>query len=104
MSKEFALFIIDQLNGDFSFQHKKMFGEECLFFQGKIIAIINADNQIFIKTNSETLPYFQAKNAIQYTYFSRGKWQKMHYWSIPNEDVEDRDMLLFWFKLATQAI
>lgn len=43
MSKEFARFVCDQLAGRFPFRQKRMFGEECLFLGGKIVAIINAD-------------------------------------------------------------
>ncbi|WGE86679.1 MULTISPECIES: TfoX/Sxy family protein [Pasteurellaceae] len=61
-------------------------------------------HRIFVKTNAETLPVFQAKGAVQYEYFSRGKRQKMHYWSIPDEDVEEREKLQQWFDLGIKAL
>lgn len=104
MSKEFVRFICDQLAPRFQFQHKKMFGEECLFWGGKIVAIINQDNQIFVKANAETAPKFQQVGGFQYEYFSKGKWQKMHYWTIPDEVIEDSEQLQMWFELGLKVL
>ncbi|WP_150538226.1 TfoX/Sxy family protein [Actinobacillus vicugnae] len=104
MSKEFVGFINDQLFPRFHFQSKNMFGETCLFSAGKIVAIINKDNQIFVKANAQTQSHFQQIGSTQYEYFSKGKWQKMHYWSIPDEAVEAPEMLQMWFELAMQAL
>ncbi len=101
---EFISFLLDQLSPISGLRSKKMFGEYCLFYGEKIVAIISKDYRIFVKTNDETLPFFLAENAEQFTYFAKGKVQKMHYWTIPELAVEEPDELIKWIRLGMQAV
>lgn len=101
---EFIRFLLDQLSSISGLRSKKMFGDYCLFFGEKIVAIINKDYRIFVKTNAETLPLFLAENAEQFSYFAKGKMNKMHYWTIPEYAVEDVAELTKWFRLGLQAV
>lgn len=101
---EFIHFLLDQLSLISGLRAKKMFGEYCLFYNDKIVAIISKDYRIFVKTNAETLPFFLAENAEQFSYFAKGRMQKMHYWSIPELAIEEADELIKWIKLGLQAV
>lgn len=69
--KDFADYILEQLEGAGEVTAKKMFGEYGLFLNGKMAAIL-ADNQLFIKPTEtgrkyigepeEAPPYTGAKN------------------------------------------
>ncbi len=69
--KDFADYIMDQLDGAGEVTCKKMFGEYGVFLNGKMVAIL-ADNQFFVKPTEagkkfigepeEAPPYTGAKN------------------------------------------
>lgn len=101
---QFIHFLLDQLSPISGLRSKKMFGEYCLFYHDRIVAIISKDYRIFVKTNAETLPLFLAENAEQFSYFAKGKVQKMHYWSIPELAIEEADELIKWIRLGLQAV
>lgn len=101
---EFIAFLVDQLSPISGLRSKKMFGEYCLFFDDKIVAIISKDYRIFVKANPQTLPLFLAENAEQFHYFAKGKVQKMQYWSIPELAIEEADELVKWIRLGLQAV
>ncbi|MEG9476067.1 TfoX/Sxy family protein [Mannheimia bovis] len=101
---EFVHFLLDQLSSISGLRAKKMFGTYCLFYNDKIVAIISKDYRIFVKTKIETLPLFLAENAEQFSYFAKGKVQKMHYWSIPELAIEESDELIKWIRLGLQAV
>lgn len=102
--KEFIDFLLDQLSPVSGLRAKKMFGEYCLFYGGKIVAIVSKDYRIFIKANEETLPLLKSENSEQFSYFAKGRTQKMHYWSIPEWAVEEPDELIKWVRLGLRAI
>lgn len=101
---EFVDFLLDQLSSISGLRAKKMFGTYCLFYHDKMVAIISKDYRIFVKANAETLPLFFAENAEQFSYFAKGKIQKMHYWSIPELAIEEADDLIKWIRLGIQAV
>lgn len=43
---EFVRFLLDQLSSISGLRSKKMFGEHCLFYSDKIVAIISKDYRI----------------------------------------------------------
>lgn len=101
---EFIRFLLDQLSSISNLSSKKMFGEYCLFYRDRIVAIINKEYRIFVKTNDKTLPLFLAENAEQFSYLAKGKLHKMHYWTIPELAVEEPEELIKWIRLGIQAV
>ena len=85
MSNDFVKFIQDELSGYYKFTYKKMFGEHCLFYGDKIIAIITDDDEIFVKVDEETRHEFVQAGGHPYTYVAQGKQRVMHYMSVPSE-------------------
>lgn len=68
--------------------HHKMFGEHCLFINGQMFAIINADGEIFIKTQD------LAESDTPFTYQRQGKAIAMHYVKIDGGLLDDVDDLI----------
>lgn len=68
--------------------HRKMFGEHCLFINGQMFAIIDADGEIFIKT------HHLAEGDIPFTYQRQGKTIAMHYVKIDGGLLDDIDELI----------
>lgn len=104
MSNDFVKFIQDELSGYYKFTYKKMFGEHCLFYGDKIIAIITDDDEIFVKVDEETRHEFVQAGGHPYTYVAQGKQRVMHYMSVPSEVTDDRDELVYWFGLGVKAL
>lgn len=104
MSNDFVKFIQDELSGYYKFTYKKMFGEHCLFYGDKIIAIITDDDEIFVKVDEETRHEFVQAGGHPYTYVAQGKQRVMHYMSVPSEVTDDRDELVHWFGLGVKAL
>lgn len=104
MSNDFVRFIQDELSGYYKFTYKKMFGEHCLFYGDKIIAIITDDDEIFVKVDEETRHEFVQAGGHPYTYVAQGKQRVMHYMSAPSEVIDDRDELVRWFGLGVKAL
>ena len=104
MPNDFVKFIQDELSGYYKFTYKKMFGEHCLFYGDKIIAIITDDDEIFVKVDEETRHEFVQAGGHPYTYVAQGKQRVMHYMSVPSEVTDDRDELVYWFGLGVKAL
>ncbi len=88
MSIEFIDFLKEQLAPLGHISHKRMFGSYCLFIHGQMFAIIDKDEQIFIKT-----PYI-APNDTPFCYERQGKSINLHYIKIDTGLIDDSDELL----------
>lgn len=90
-------FLLDQLTGCGAVTARKMFGEYCLYFDGKPIGLV-CDNQLFLKPTAavrammnepvEGIPY---PNARPHLLISADLW-------------EDRDNLCQWVTASHQAL
>ena len=92
------------LHTHFCLTHKKMFGEHCLFYGDKILAIINKDDDIFVKVNDKTKAIFEQAGGVPFTYVVKGQPKTMHYYQIPHDALDDRDELVRWFGLGVKAL
>lgn len=104
MMREFTHFILDQLGNPPYISVRKLFGEDCLFYHGKIVAIISNNDRLFIKANADTLPYFLAEHSEQFSYATKKGISKMHYWSVPDGAIEEPDELKKWLDLGIKAM
>lgn len=105
--REFTAFVLDQLTPLQPISVRRMFGAECLFRFGKMFAIIE-DDQLYLKTNSETQPHFIQASCLQFSYTTTRKGEKrqvyMSYYQIPETALEETSELLHWVRLALSAI
>jgi DNA transformation protein len=82
---------------------RRMFGGKGIYHNGLIIALEVAD-EILLKGDSSTAPLFEAAGSRRWVYQStRRKPVAMPYWSIPDEAVDDPDVMRTWLHLAYEA-
>lgn len=82
-SADFADFVIDQLRGIGLLSKRKMFGEYCLYVNGRPVLLI-CDNTVYIKTHPE-LASLLADNATAPPYDGAKPWYVL--------DAEDSELL-----------
>jgi DNA transformation protein len=82
---------------------RRLFGGKGIYRDGLILAIDFSD-EILLKADAVSAPLFDAAGARQWTYEGKaGKRVLMPYWSIPDEALDDPEMLTKWVGLAFEA-
>lgn len=82
---------------------RKMFGGKGVYFEGRILAIVYRD-ELLLKADAETAPRFAEAGSVQWAYESKnGKQAHMPYWSVPDEALDDPDVMAVWVRLAWEA-
>jgi DNA transformation protein len=82
---------------------KRMFGGKGIYHQGRILAL-EVDGDILLKADGESAPDFSAAGSRQWSYDGKsGKRVKMPYWSIPDEALDDPDLMALWVRRAYEA-
>lgn len=83
-----------------------MFGGHGLYLDGLMIGLIAAD-QLYLKTDAQTLPQWQAAGGRPFVYESSRdgvvRTATMSYWTPPDEATEASDALRPWARLALEA-
>ncbi|CCF19589.1 TfoX domain protein [Pseudorhizobium banfieldiae] len=83
---------------------RRMFGGKGIYHQGMIIALELSDGELLLKADATSAAEFRAAGARQWTYESKkGKAAAMPYWTIPDEALDDPDILQKWLRLAYEA-
>ncbi len=78
---------------------RRMFGGRGIY-DGNMIFAIEIGGEIFLKTDAETVPMFEAAASRPFTYEKNGKTHAMTYWRLPDEAFDDEDELRRWTDLA----
>lgn len=96
--------IEDLFSGLGSVTIKRMFGGKGIYHQNIIIAL-EVDSEILLKADAQSAPEFEAIGATQWAYEGKknGKPIKMPYWSIPDEALDDPEIMTFWAHKAFEA-
>ena len=82
---------------------RKMFGGKGVYCDGRILAVVYKGD-LLLKADAETAPLFAEAGAVQWAYESKnGKQAYMPYWSIPDEALDDPDLLAVWARRAYEA-
>lgn len=81
---------------------KSMFGGHGLYFEDTMFAL-EADGDIYLKTDKETLALFEESGSEAFTYEGKNKPIKMSYSLIPSTAWDDQDEFLRWINLAIGA-
>src|ERR1700733_9292137 len=81
---------------------KRMFGGSGIYAEGLCFAI-EADGEIFPKTDSPCEPSFSAADSAPFTYVAKGKTRPTSYWSLPTLAHEDDDELRRWAGMGLDA-
>lgn len=81
---------------------KRMFGGKGIYFNGIIIAL-EVDDEILLKADKIAAPAFAVAGSRQWRYAGKSKPVDMPYWSIPDEAIDDPDIMAQWAKRAYEA-
>lgn len=82
---------------------RRMFGGKGIYCDGRILAIVY-QGELLLKADAETAPLFAAAGAVQWAYESKtGKQAHMPYWSIPDEALDDPEIMAVWTQRAYEA-
>lgn len=81
---------------------KRMFGGKGIYHAGDIIAL-EVDGEILLKADEESAGEFSAAGCRQWSYAGKGKTVNMPYWTLPEDALDDRDVMQDWARLAYQA-
>ena len=81
---------------------KRMFGGHGIYADGLMFAL-EADGEIFLKTDSEALPQFEARGLKPFVYESSRGQTTMSYRLLPEEAHDDEGELRRWAALALEA-
>ncbi len=102
MADEYAVFLSDLFAGLGPVELRRMFGGQGLYHDDLIIGLIIGE-ALFLKTDEETRPLFQAGDGSPFVYTGKGKPVTTSYWSPPVEAFESAEDMLPWARLAQEA-
>lgn len=81
---------------------RRMFGGHGLYVDDLFVALIIGE-RLYLKTNADTAPRFQAEGGVPFTYERDGKVASLGFWTPPAEAVESPELMAPWGRLALQA-
>jgi DNA transformation protein len=81
---------------------RRMFGGAGVYAEGMCFAI-EADGEVFLKTDSLSRADFSAADSAPFTYMAKGKSRPTSYWSLPTTAHEDGDELRRWAGMGLEA-
>lgn len=84
---------------------KRMFGGKGIYHRGVIFAIDLGSEELMLKADETSAPDFEAAGAKQwvYTHAKTGKTAHMPYWTVPDEALDDPDVMADWARKAYEA-
>ena len=82
---------------------RRMFGGKGVYHQNLIVAVVY-QGELLLKADAVSAPLFESAGARPWEYESKsGKAARMPYWSIPDDAVDDPEVLAQWTRLAFEA-
>jgi DNA transformation protein len=81
---------------------KRMFGGSGIYAEGLCFAI-EADSEVFLKTDALSRPDFSAADSAPFTYVAKGKSRPTSYWSLPAIAHDEADDLRRWARMGLDA-
>lgn len=89
-SAKSAEILNEKLNAIEGIQFKKMFGGHGIFHEGKMFGIVNSKGDCYFKADESTKSEYDAKGSHKHS--------KMPYYLIPNDVLNENELLLEWTK------
>jgi DNA transformation protein len=93
--REFALYIVDLLQGIGPVAAKPMFGGFGLFLDGLMFGLI-AQRILYFKVDSRSKAEFAARGLEPFTYVKRNKPMQLSYWQAPDECLDNAEAMGVW--------
>lgn len=88
----FVDYVHDILSPHGHIKIKAMFGGFGVYMDGVIIGII-ADHQLYFKVDASSVKDYENFGSEPFTYKKEGKDYIMSYWRVPDEVIEDQEMM-----------
>jgi DNA transformation protein len=101
-SRGFVEFAVDLLSLVGPVRARAMFGGHGIYCGGVMIGLVD-DDEVFLKTDAETLPRFVAAGCRRWVYAGGGRTMETSYFRPPDEAHEDAEAMLPWGRLALEA-
>lgn len=92
--------LMDVFSGIAGIHSRAMFGGYGFYINGKIFAII-ADGKLYFKVGDDIKKDFEDRGSHPFRYQSNGKMIEMSYWEIPEEILDNKDILLEWIERSS---
>ena len=80
--------LLDELMSIEGITSKRMFGGNGIFHEGKMFGMVNSKAECLFKVNDSNRKDYEDKGGVKHV--------KMPYYSIPEEVLENRDLLVKW--------
>ncbi|WP_428087368.1 TfoX/Sxy family protein [Candidatus Thioglobus sp.] len=101
-NNQFVLYLLEMLQAFGQVQAKPMFGGFGIYRDELIFAIV-VDDALYIKADEDSLELFNKEELPRFTYLKNGKACFMAYYQVPDEAVDDIDVLNYWAQIGCQA-
>jgi DNA transformation protein and related proteins len=98
----FASHCADLLSAIGTVQTKRMFGGYGVYVDDVFVAIVTNDN-LYLKTDDQTLPRLTVAGGTQFCFTARGKLQATHFWSAPADAMDSPALMRPWAQFAFEA-
>lgn len=95
----FADFVLEQLRSLRGVAARRMFGGVGLYRQAVMFGVIFGD-ELFLKVGDDNRSAYEAAGSRPFVYSARGRKVSLSYWRVPEDVLEDADVLAAW---ATRA-
>jgi DNA transformation protein len=102
VSKQYLDYLLGQLEGIGSLSARRMFGG-LGFYSGGIFFGLVYKERLYLKTDDETRPEYEARGSEGFRPRANLKGMKMTYYTVPAEVLEDEDELVRWARKAVAA-
>ena len=99
---EFLEYVLDLLEEMPGIDHRGMFGGYAIRKYGLAFALI-IDNEIYFKVDDTNIDDFKALDSRPFTYEKKGKVIVVSNWSLPDQILEDSDLLPHWVEKSYQV-
>ena len=101
-ASEFVAHVVETLAPLGGVSARRMFGGHGIFKDGLMFALV-ADDLLYLKTDDQNRPTYEAAGLGAFTYVKRGKPMAMSYREAPPEGFDDPDVLRDWAAEAFAA-
>ena len=101
-SKDYLEYILDVLSLCDNITAKRLFGGYGLYQNGIIFAII-VENELYFKVDESNINLYQNLNSEPLTFHAKRKAITMSYWKVPDEIIENKELLVTHLELAVLA-
>ena len=92
---EYVEYLLEQLAPLGAVEAKRMFGGYGIYLDALMFGIV-ADDTLYLKTDDDTRPAFDAAGLGPFTYERQGKTLALGYHRAPDDAIDDREELCRW--------